>query len=408
MDVVITILECIYWALQIILAFFLIQPFILLLIFSGKKIFTGRPEAEKPSLINKNYQFGIVITAHRETAFLPPIVDSLIKQEYPHFNVYIVADDCDTSLLRFEDPRIHILSPPTPLNSKSKAINYALDRFDAREDVLVIFDPDNLVHPLYLTTLNAWYNKGYLAVQGSLHAKNIAGKYEKIDGLGVLFNNFIDRDMRSVLGVSVNIWGCGISVNRRIYQKIIYDERSRTGGFDKHMQIEIARHVPRIAYAEDAILFDEKVTSGSSLEKQRTRWILAWFKFLGAAFGLLFQGIQRLDGNLVYFGFNLIKPPYFLQVLAALLFVRLNWTSHRETAFAWLIVLLVFIISFIAIIIISATGRTLYRGIWFMPLLIYHQINSLFKLRMGKRSFLKTEHSKIVYIDDLLKHAPNS
>jgi glycosyltransferase involved in cell wall biosynthesis len=399
MNIGVFILWYIYWAFQIFLASFLIQPSILLLIYLVKKIVAFKSVAGRKTTIRKNYQFAVVITAHQETTYLPPIIDSLLKQVYPHFNVYIVADDCDTSLLHFEDPRIHILSPAVPLNNKSKSIRYALERFSDEDEILVIFDPDNLVHPGFLTALNTWYNKGYLAVQGSLHSKNTGGAYEKMDGAGALFNNFMDRDMRSLLGFSVNIWGCGISVDSQIYKKIIYNEKSRTGGFDKQMQVEIAKNVPRIGYAGGAILYDEKVSNGQTLERQRTRWIYAYFKFFGEAAALLVEGILRGDLNLCYFGYNLVRPPYFLQLATGALLIWL---------IAWMIILSAFILSFIIIVMISASGRTVSKGIWYMPLFFYHQVRSLFKIRMSKHTFLKTEHSRVLYIDDLLKHAPHS
>ena len=164
-------IEYLFLALQVLLASFLLQPFILLSIDIGMKLFAPPLRAVRKPTIRKKYRFGIVITAYRETDFLLPIIDSLVRQTYPHFQVYIVADDCDTSRLRFEDPRITLLSPPVSLNSKNRSIAYAMEYFSDADEVLVIFDPDNLVHPRYLEILNTWYNRGYLAVQGNLRQK---------------------------------------------------------------------------------------------------------------------------------------------------------------------------------------------------------------------------------------------
>jgi glycosyltransferase involved in cell wall biosynthesis len=405
MDLVRTILWTCYIIVQAFLASFLIQPFILLLIYGGRKIFVRKEEDIYITPIKKNYHFGVIITAHREIAFIPPIVDSLLKQTYYNFNVYIVADDCDISTLHFQDPRVHLLKPPLPFNTNSKSINYAVDHFHDADEIMVLFDPDNLVHPRFLEVLNIYYNKGYKAAQGNLYSKNAVGTYEKIDSAGVVFNNFIDRDIRSVLGFSVNIWGCGVSVDRKVYEKINYDNRSQMGGFDKHMQAEIAKNIPCIAYAKEAILYDEKVSDGKNLEKQRTRWISAYFKFLGDAFSLFFSGIRRFDLNLTYFGYNLIRPPYFLQVLIAILFIKINFWVHTKLCVAWILILTVFILSVISIVEMRTSDKKVSKGIWYMmPLFFYHQVRSFFKLKMNKHSILKTEHSKILYIDDLLKH----
>ena len=243
-------------------------------------------------------------------------------------------------------------------------------------------------------------------MQGNLQSKDMTNRYEKMDSLGVIFNNFVDRETRSALGYSVNILGCGVSVYRNIYQKISYNNLSLTGGFDKHMQLEIVRNVRRIAYAEEAILYDEKVSDSENLERQRTRWINSWFKFLGEALRLAWVALKRLDFNLLYFAYNLVRPPYFLQILMAILFISINFLLPVNLFLQWIIALSVFFFSFMIIVILRISDRTVSKAIWYMPLFFYHQVRSLFKLKRNKHSILKTQHSKILYIDDLLQPRP--
>ncbi|HEX9511023.1 MAG TPA: glycosyltransferase family 2 protein [Puia sp.] len=399
MTIVSTILWYLYIAFQVFLASFLIQPIVLLILYALAKTFS-RKKDQAP--IHKNYQFSIIITSHQDITFLRPIVDSLQKQNYPHFNAYVVADDCDTRELSFNDPRIHLLKPPVPLHSKTKSIRYALEHFKDTDEVLVIFDPDNLVHPRFLEVLNSWYNRGYKAVQGNLSSKNTEGTYEQMDSIGALFNTFIDRDSRTALGLSVNIWGTGVSVDRKLYEKIIYDSKSQVGGFDKRMQAEIAKNVHRIGYAADAILYDEKVGDAGNLEKQRNRWIRAYFKFLNEAFDLFFLGLKKFDFNLAYFGYNLTRPPYFLQIITALFFIVLNFFISKTLCIGWIAALVLFVLSFVIIGMTQSKGSS--KGVWYMPLFFYHQVKSFFKLGKSKNAFLQTGHSKVLYIDDLLKH----
>src|SRR5262249_47748884 len=148
--------------------------------------------------IQKDYQFGIIITAHREADHIPPIVDSLLKQTHKRFNIYVVADNCDTSHLVFHDTRVHILKPPTPFNDQLASLDYGWRHFSDKDEVLIIFDPDNLVHPGSLRSLNAWYNTGYLAVCASMRSKNSDSVYSRIDNWGATLSDFIERDMRSL------------------------------------------------------------------------------------------------------------------------------------------------------------------------------------------------------------------
>jgi cellulose synthase/poly-beta-1,6-N-acetylglucosamine synthase-like glycosyltransferase len=380
------------------------QPFFLLLVHAIAKMMGIRAPATPAGPSQKEYTFGILITAHQQTDFLPPIVDSLLKQRYGRFNAYIVADDCDISQLHFPDPRIKLLVPPAPLHDQVASLQFGMRHLADLDEVLVIFDPDNLVHPNFLQTLNAWYNNGYEAVQGNLQSKNKDGVYAQLDSLGVLMGNFLERDVRSMLGLSVNIWGCGVSVKKEVYEKIIFDSKSRMGGFDKHMQAEIAKNVSRIAYARDAIVYDEKVDDGHNFERQRIRWISAYFKFLGEAFRVLAAGIAKRDVNLIYFGYNLIRLPWFLLLLAAGGIAATDWMIYPMLTHAWLVILGLFFLSFTTIVVMKTEGRSISRGAFFIPLLFYHQLRALFRIRNGKRSLLKTDHSKVIYIDEILQN----
>ncbi|WP_345949453.1 glycosyltransferase [Mucilaginibacter sp. PAMB04274] len=387
---------------QLALSSYLWLPIILLCFSFAAKLFkhTVSP-VSIPGKCKKSYKFGIIITAHRETKFLPPIVDSILKQTYQNFEIYIVADDCDISGLHFTDERIHLLKPETPLNTNTKSIQYAIDRFSAGTEVMVIFDPDNLLHPTFLEVMNNYYNAGYKAVQANLNPKSVNGMYEEMDNAGATFYSFLDRTARTALGFSVTMWGCGVSVLTSVYAHIKYNNKSNMGGFDKHMQAEIVQHVPVIAYAPEAVFFDEKVSDAKNLESQRARWINAYFKFFPEGFKVMLNGIFDRNVNVAFFGYNLIRPPYFLEILIAVAFIIIGYFTHQTMMFFWIGSLLTFLISFISIVLLFSPAKSR-NGLWYMPLFFFHQVRSMLKIGLNKRSILKTEHFKVLYIDDVI------
>jgi cellulose synthase/poly-beta-1,6-N-acetylglucosamine synthase-like glycosyltransferase len=254
--------------------------------------------------------------------------------------------------------------------------------------------------------MNLWYNNGYHAVQGNLRPKNTREAFARVETLGEVFGNFVDRDAQSMLGFSSHIWGCGVSMRRDIYRGIAFAPKCRTGGFDKQMQIEMVKKAGRIGYAEEAIFYDEKIDNGRSFQKQRIRWIRSYFTFLGESLGLLFSGIRKRDLNMIYFGYNLIRPPYFLLALIALFFIALDWTFNPIFSIIWISLLGLFALSFFVIVILRCNDKTIVKGFWLLPALFFHQLLALFRLAAGRKTFLKTDHSKIVYIDELLKPEP--
>lgn len=399
MDLVVYFLWLLFLLPQICIISFLVQPLVLLLISVFNRIFrAGKPALDK-SKTEKNYRFGIIITAHKDVSLLPPIVDSILKQTYQHFNAYIVADDCDVNQIPdFKDRRINVLKPAVALHSNTKSIDYALQHFND-EEVMVIFDPDNLVQARFLEVLNIYYNKGFEAVQGNLQPKNTQNIYEKIDTVGMVFYNFIDRDVRSQLNLSVSIWGCGISVKTKIYKAFKYTDKSINGGFDKSLQAQLAKKV-KIGYAKEAILYDEKISDGKSLEKQRIRWINSYFKFLSEGFSVFLTGIKKMDFNLTYFGYNLIRPPYFLLILIAGFFIVLDFFVATHLVPFWLLALALFFITILAIVLIKRDKAAL-SGLLFIKLFFYHQLRSLFRLKLNKYSILKTKNHNVIYIEEL-------
>ncbi|RYF88167.1 MAG: glycosyltransferase, partial [Chitinophagaceae bacterium] len=208
MNVLESVLWYLFLAVQLILAIYLLIPTLLLCLYAickGLKLKT--PFQRKRITSDKNFEFGIIITAHQETKFIFPLVDSVLKQTYPNYQVYVVADDCDISDLKFNDSRITILRPEPPLNAKIKSIHYAIDNFIRKHDAVIIFDADNLIHPRFLEVMNAHFQKGYRVVQADFKPKNTDSHYARMDAIGDMFNFFVEREARMVLNLSAAIWG---------------------------------------------------------------------------------------------------------------------------------------------------------------------------------------------------------
>src|SRR3982751_5482728 len=133
------ILFYIFVLLQLPIAFYLVQPVVLLVIHYLKKgIFPYQSPLNKKPLLEKQFYFAAIITAHEDTRFIPPLVDSLLKQKYSNFHVYIVADACDITELHIDDPRVTLLKPEKDFHAKIKSIQFAADEFVRKHDALVI------------------------------------------------------------------------------------------------------------------------------------------------------------------------------------------------------------------------------------------------------------------------------
>ncbi len=106
------ILFYIFLGMQAILALYLLLPAILLLIhFLRRLFFPYRSPLTKKPRLEKDFDFAAIVTAHQDTRFILPLVDSLLKQKYQRLHIYIVADACDITDLHFNDSRVTLLKP---------------------------------------------------------------------------------------------------------------------------------------------------------------------------------------------------------------------------------------------------------------------------------------------------------
>lgn len=402
------LLQDIFWfcfyCINIVLALYFIIPillFVLHYLSGGSRISLSRYK----QTTSRNFDFAAIITAHQDTKCIPPLIDSFLKQQYPNFMVYVVADDCDISTLNFNDKRVIILKPDHPFHAKIKSIKFAVDSFKRQHDVVVIFDSDNLVHPSYLKNLNGYFQKGFKVVQTHMLSKNIDSTYAKLDSIGHIYNTFLERQVKMELGMSSAILGLGIALDLELYKEIIYTDG--LGGFDKKLQVQMAKRVKQIAFAEDAIVYDEKVEDGAALEKQRTRWINTYFKYFKDSWSLFIYGIKTFNMGRVLLGFAMLRPPLFLTVSAAFACMLIALFIKPIIAIAWITILLLFALNFILIIATQSRQKGMIGAVVHIPKIILRQIKSLFKIKSARTSFLKTEHQKIIYIDELMKNELN-
>ena len=403
MEVVKIIAWASFYIINGILAFYFLLPVILftisIIIRKDKK-----NSATSNNIISEQIDFAAIVTTHQDTRFIPPLVDSFLKQNYPNFTLYIVADDCETIHLNYVDKRIVILKPTKALHSKIKSINYALSNFIKPHKVMVIFDSDNLVHPDYFQNLHPYFEKGFKVVQTHMLSKNTESTFARLDSVGHIYYTFIERKVKMQLGLHSAILGLGIALDTELYKEIAY--RDTIGGFDKKLQSQLAIQVKQIGFAEDAIVYDEKIEEGAALERQRTRWIYTYFKHFKDSSNLFIAGLKTASMGRILLGSSMLRPPMFLLLIAAFAMMLLAAYIKPGLSFLWIALLLIYVINFILIIATQSYQKGMLNSLIFIPYLISRQLKSLLKIKSAKDSFLKTEHQKIIYIDELLKNEP--
>jgi len=374
----------IIWILiQVLIGYNLYLPILLFLFYKKSK--------ETLPIVTES-DYGIIVTAYEQTDSLPGVIASILKLNYANYLIYIVADKCDITGLSFDDERVILLRPEETLASNTRSHFYAIHNFKRPHTRLTIIDSDNLVAPEYLHELDKYFDKGFLAVQGVRDAKNLNTTYARLDAARDIYYHFYDGKILFGIGSSATLAGSGMAFTTQLYRDSLESTDITGAGFDKVLQSIIVGRDLRIAFADKAIVYDEKTTHADQLVKQRSRWINTWFKYFKFGFTLSFKGIRNFSRNQFIFGLILLRPPLFIFLILSVVFMLINFFVSITAVFVWLIGLLVFVTGFYIALAKSDTDKRIYQSLINIPKFIFYQVLSLLKVRNANKHSVATTH----------------
>lgn len=396
------VLSVLFNVVQIIVLFFLLFPFLSVLL----SLIFRKPRLK--SKINKKYDFGLIITAYKETEICLPLVDSLLKQNYDNYLIYLVADECDTSKLNFESDKVIVLSPDKKLGSKIKSILYAIDKFKRPHEYITVFDPDNLAHPKFLGVTNKFLNNGYKAVQGRRAPKNLDSIYACLDAMSEYYYNYLVKYLPYKIRSSSTIAGSGMTIETQLYLDNLrkLEEQNSKGGVivaeDKILQADLVEQGNVIAFARDAIVYDEKVSTASQVERQRTRWINSYFLYAKTATRIMLKGLFGLNWNRMYFGLSTLIPPLFILIITTCFFTLFNFLFNKPVFYIWVGAFFIFNTNIFLVLALSRVEPQIWKSVWGIPLFMFNQVLALLRIKRSNKEFMETEHTQHLTIEEVL------
>lgn len=386
-------------AIQVLVGYNLVLPLILFLLYTVK----GRYKFRNKVAATQEADYAIIVTAYEQTYSLKAVVDSILKMRYSNYLVYIVADKCDISNLKFADDRIIVLRPEETLGSNTRSHFYAINRFKRNHDRLTIIDSDNLVEPEYLNELNKMFDEGFVAVQGLRKAKNMDTTVACLDAARDMYYHFFDGEALFALGSSATLAGSGMAFTTALYKECLEKLDITGAGFDKVLQNEIVSRGYRIAFTEKAGVYDEKTSNSDQLVKQRARWINTWFRYFKFGFSLLAQGIFKFSWNRFLFGLILLRPPLFIFLLLSLLFAAANIFITTTGVLIWAGAFVCFVLGFIIALVHAKPDKKVYASLAGIPKFMFLQVLSLTKAKKANKISVATTHVHTHSIDEIKK-----
>ncbi len=380
-------LQIIWVLLQVCVGWHLFLPFFLML------SYYMRNRVQFPGQVAHSHSdYAVIVTAFEQTDNIPLVVSSLLKMVHPDYVIYVVADKCDVSHLHFNDSRVMILRPEQVLASNTRSHFYAISRFKRPHNRLVIIDSDNLAEPDLLKKLDVWFDRGFEAVQGIRKAKNLDTDYARLDAARDMYYHFFDGEVLFGLGSSAALSGSGMAFTTRLYQECLGHLDITGAGFDKVLQAEILKRDLRIAFAPDAVIYDEKTSQSDQLVNQRARWINTWFKYFGYGFAVLGKGLRNLSRNQILFGMIQLRPPLFLMLIASLMCMVVSYFYIPQLVWVWSGGFLSFMTAFIISLLHARPDKRIYKSLISIPKFIFFQTISLLNSRRANKRSVATRH----------------
>jgi cellulose synthase/poly-beta-1,6-N-acetylglucosamine synthase-like glycosyltransferase len=226
---------------------------------------------------SQELRFDVVVPAHDEEAGIERTVRSLLALDWPvdRFRVLVVADNCaDRTAERAEAAGALVLVRTEPgRRGKGYALRAAFDRVlgDEVADAVVVVDADTVASRNLLSAFAARLEAGELAVQSRNAVLNHDASWRtRLMTLAFALFNEVRSLGRERLRLSCGLRGNGMCIARAALLRAPYGAFSIVE--DLEYGIVLGERGIRVAYAEDACVSSEMVTSERASRSQRRRW----------------------------------------------------------------------------------------------------------------------------------------
>lgn len=364
----------------------------------------GRAGKVKPSPDAGPYnKFAVFIPCYKEDEVILHSAEEAVKQNYPEdkFEVVVIADSLKASTIQLlKQIPVRVVEVSFEKSTKARALNAAFNTLEEVYDYVLILDADNIMEEDFLRKINGKFNQtGVEAVQGHRVAKNLNTRFAILDAISEEVNNHIYRKGHKVLGLSSGLIGSGMAFKYSMYRNIM-KTIDAIGGFDKESELKLLRAGVKIEYAEDAMVYDEKVESADVFRNQRRRWISAQVHYFKKFF---FQGFAHLvsKGNFDFFdkAFQQILLPRvllmgttfwmaFVGIVAAL-----GGLELFPGVLLWLALPAVTVLGILLAVPNHFYNRKTLQAVMDLPKAMILMFLTLFKLKGANKSFIHTPHS---------------
>jgi cellulose synthase/poly-beta-1,6-N-acetylglucosamine synthase-like glycosyltransferase len=359
----------------------------------------GRLFRVKISAASDKYKkIAILIPAYKEDLVILQSASDALKQNYPsgHYKVVVIADSLQPqTVMKLREIPVTVIEVNFARSTKIKSLNFAMESLHDHFDSVLVLDSDNIMSPDFLQKMNRELQSGAKAVQGHRIAKNEDNNMAFLDAISEEINNHLFRKGHYVLGFSSALIGSAMAFDFGFFKRMISGIDSV--GEDKELELAIMKEKVKIKYAEDALVYDEKVQNIEVFGNQRKRWLssqLAIFrKYFFASFTELFK-----NGNIDYFNKafqSILVPRVLLLGFLSVLAVLCIFLPVYPVFYYWESLLFLYILTLMLSVPSRFYDQRMLKAILQVPSVFVKMFLLLFKLKGAGKKFEHTPHTVI-------------
>jgi len=352
---------------------------------------------KNPPVSERLSKFVIYICSYKEDEIILNSAASAITLNYPRdlFHICVIADSLKPETIqKLRKMPIQVLEVVFESSTKSKALHKAIENTTGSFDAAIVFDIDNVASPDFLYEINNYLQAGNKVVQGHRVAKNTNTSIAVLDAISEEINNHIFRKSQRVFNLSAAIIGSGMALEYDLFKNVML-RIDAVGGFDKEMGLLLTRDKISVAYAENALIYDEKVSNPEIFKKQRRRWLSAQFNLLKkygtSAFGALLK-----DGNFDYcneiYQTAILPRILMLGLMPFMLVVSLLTPGIGPGWQLWLAATACCYTGIVIAIPAAFVNDKLLGAVLRIPMIFFTMLTLLFKLKGANKKFIHTPH----------------
>ncbi len=354
----------------------------------------GKPMCKFDGMPRK---FLVLVPSYKEDAVITHSTkkNMALRYLYPKskFDYVVISDGLKpetNAVLRNMGAKVHEVQ--FDKSTKVKSLKSAMTAYDGDYDGVVLLDADNTANVNYLFRSSHYLSCGHKVVQGIRRAANEQTSIALMDGLSESANTEMLCKGANRLGFSSKLSGSSMVFDYQIFKDLIY-KLEAIGGFDKELELALTKLGIYIHYAEDLVVYDEKVASAGSFAKQRGRWLQAqytfFFKSIGSAITRLFRG--QFD----YFHkvMQLALPPRVLTPFGLAFFSALGFiVGSPLLGFIGLAGLVATVGSYFLVLPFMALMKNSTRILSSLPRLVFSTFKALSLMNKSRKTFIHTKH----------------